>query len=61
MEFRPCTECKRFVWCESGKQIYHKVTETPCTEFEEVENGHNEISATMPIKRSLPKVKKGQI
>lgn len=61
MNFYDCTECKHFIWCESGKQIYHKVTETPCAEFEEVENGQNGILATMPNERSLPKVKEGQI
>ena len=30
----PCTECKHFVCCEFGKQIFHKITETPCDEFE---------------------------
>ena len=34
-KFRTCTECKYFISCESGKQIYHKVTETPCDMFEE--------------------------
>lgn len=61
MNFYDCTECKHFVWCESGKQIFHKISQTPCTEFEEVENGQNEISATMPNERGLPKVKKGQV
>lgn len=57
MEFRYCTECKHFVFCESGKQIFHKISQIPCTEFKEVENGQNEISETMPTERSLPKVK----
>lgn len=61
MNFKPCTECKHFISCESGKQIFYKISQTPCTEFEEVENGQNEISATMPTERSLPKVKEGQI
>ena len=61
MEFRYCTECKHFVFCESGKQIFHKISKIPCTEFEEAENGQNKISEIMPTERSLPKVKEGQI
>ena len=61
MNFYDCTECKHFISCESGKQIFYKISQTPCTEFEEVENGQNKIPATMPTKRSLSKVKKGQI
>ena len=61
MEFRCCTECKHFVFCESGKQIFHKISKIPCTEFEEDENGKSKIFETMPTERSLPKVKKGQI
>ena len=61
MDFYDCTECKHFISCESGKQIFYKVSQTLCTEFEEVKNGQNEISATMQNKRSLPKVKEGQI
>ena len=61
MEFLYCTECKHFVFCESGKQIFHKSSKIPCTEFEEAENGQNEISATMPTECGLSKVKKGQI
>ena len=61
MEFRYCTECKHFVFCESGKQIFHKISKIPCIEFEEAENGQNEIPATMPTECGLSKVKKGQI
>ena len=38
-QFMPCTECKRFVYCEFGKQAFHKITETPCDEFESGGNG----------------------
>jgi hypothetical protein len=34
-EFRECTECRSFVWCESPKQYFHKSTGIPCEEFEE--------------------------
>lgn len=34
-EYRPCTECKHFVFCEAPKQEFHKITETPCDEFKE--------------------------
>ena len=34
-EFRECTECRCFVWCESPKQFFHKRTGIPCEEFEE--------------------------
>ena len=34
-EFRECTECRWFVICEWPKVVYHKVTGTPCEEFEE--------------------------
>lgn len=61
MKFYDCTECKHFISCESGKQIFYKISQTPCTEFEEVENGQNEISAIMPTERSLSEIKKGQI
>ena len=61
MNFYDCTKCKHFVFCESGKQIFHKISQIPCIEFEEAENGKNEISETMPTERSLPKVKEGQI
>lgn len=61
MKFNDCTECKHFISCESGKQIFYKISQTLCTEFEEIENGQNKISTTMPIKCGLSKVKKGQI
>lgn len=38
MEFRECTECNRFVWCESPKQRFHKETGTPCNEFKAKSN-----------------------
>ena len=28
-----CLECEYFMTCESGKQIFHKITGTPCEEF----------------------------
>lgn len=34
-EFRDCTECRCFVWCESPKQFLHKSTGIPCEEFDE--------------------------
>lgn len=34
-EFRECTECRCFVWCESPKQFFHKSTGIPCEEFKE--------------------------
>ena len=34
-EYRECTECRWFVICEWPKVVYHKVTGTPCEEFEE--------------------------
>lgn len=37
-----CTECKHFVWCEFPKQWFHKVTETPCDEFERKEKTNGE-------------------
>ena len=33
-KIQPCTKCKHFVWCEFGKQTFHKITGTPCNEFE---------------------------
>lgn len=33
--YHECTECRCFVWCESPKQWYHKVTRTPCDDFEQ--------------------------
>lgn len=29
-----CRECRCFVWCESEKQMFHRVTGIPCDEFE---------------------------
>ncbi len=29
-----CLECKYFISCESGKQYFHKITETSCDEFQ---------------------------
>lgn len=29
-----CTECKRFVWCEWPKLVYHKQCGVPCEDFE---------------------------
>lgn len=29
-----CTECRHFVWCDFEKMAFHKITETPCDEFE---------------------------
>ncbi len=36
MQFRECTECRHFVWCEFPKQVFHKQTHIPCERFEEV-------------------------
>ena len=29
-----CVECKHFVCCDFGKQVFHKITQKPCDEFE---------------------------
>lgn len=33
-----CKDCRYFISCESGKQIFHKLTETPCNEFKECDS-----------------------
>ena len=40
-EYHECTECRCFVWCESPKQWYHKVSKTPCDDFEPEEGAAN--------------------
>lgn len=29
-----CLDCQHFVSCESGKQFFHKATDTPCEQFQ---------------------------
>lgn len=38
-EFRECTECRHFVYCDWGKVVFHKSTRTPCDEFKEAKKG----------------------
>ena len=35
IEFRECTDCKHFVYCDWYKILFHKSTGTPCDEFKE--------------------------
>ena len=41
IDFRPCSNCKNFDWCEDIKLLSHALTKRPCDYFKEAKGNKN--------------------